>query len=174
MSSLGYFLYFNCVSMISDSNVNSYLQCSNIGPGAGSNNIYDISLFLSQILFLWIAFFMLPCSKAKGKARFKYVKPSEEEVEQEKNNTCCCGACNWGHGGALLKFMIYDLFTFLVSIGVYFWTFNKSLAKDLDQSSAQIFMAKIVYGILSLPFLIFMLSPLQVLLTKSRATAYDR
>jgi len=35
-------------------------------------------------------------------------------------------------------------------------------------------MAKIVYGILSLPFAIFLFLPLQILLTKSRPTAYDK
>ena len=37
-----------------------------------------------------------------------------------------------------------------------------------------LYMAKIFYGLLSFPFLIFALGPLQDILTKSRPTAYDK
>ena len=37
-----------------------------------------------------------------------------------------------------------------------------------------LYMAKVFYGLLSFPFLIFAFGPLQDILTKSRPTAYDK
>ena len=89
---LGYILYFSCV-MKREIKQESSSYCSDIDPGTQISYYTDLSSFLLQILLIWIAFLMLPCSKTKGKPKFRYNNNKEENDEENNTNLesyCCC------------------------------------------------------------------------------------
>ena len=71
--------------------------------------------------------------------------------------------------------MIYDIITWLVSVGIGIALLFIFEASDKRWQMREIFFfVKLFYGMLSFPFLIYALPGMQLLLTKSRTTAYDR
>jgi len=129
--------------------------------------VVQIVLFLVQWALIWVAFFMLPHSKAKGK--LKQVHRRESDFNQHT----VIGRFDFSKGGRLKYFMLYDLCIFLVCMTLY-------LAVDLSydfndwQRKSNFLMAEIVYGLLSLPFVILALPLFKNLLTRSRETGYNR
>jgi len=75
--------------------------------------------------------------------------------------------------------MCYDFLTFLLALAVFIicvyyegWTSKNPPA--LWQINTTYYFCKIAYGILSAPWFLFALPVLGQILTKSRATAYDK
>lgn len=77
-------------------------------------------------------------------------------------------------GGKLKKFMVYDLIVFLLTLAVFFLIQYVGEAKEDWQIRHTFYFCKIMYGLLSFPFLIFALPPMELLLTRSRGTAYNK
>lgn len=74
---IGYLQYFQCLNL--NKNINKYSCNKDDGPGAQIYFYYDVVVYCLQVLMIWMAFIMLPCSKQKGKPRFKYDDNNEEE-----------------------------------------------------------------------------------------------
>ena len=77
-------------------------------------------------------------------------------------------------GGRLKAFLIYDLIIAGIAIGCFFIFFYCFNIQDDEHAKDIIYLCKIIYGLLSFPFLIFALPLLPDLLTKARPTAYDK
>ena len=137
-------------------------------------NIYmDLISFGLQFVLIWISFVMVFFSKPKGKPKFKYVSKTNQKNTE---NSCCCCDFNISKGGRLKCFMFYDLITFALCVGLFLlfvFIGGKEMAEDLWRMKSHLYFARIIYGLLSFPFLIFQLPFAQAILTKSRPTAYD-
>lgn len=70
-------------------------------------------------------------------------------------------------------FMIYDLIISLITIGSFLLCYYLPTEKKEGQIKDIIFFCKILYGILSIPWLIFGIPMISILITKARVTAYD-
>jgi len=85
---VGYFTFYTCASVSAHDDRIKYEECRTEGPAIFLNVWADIIGFLLQVLLIWIAWVILPCSKVKGKPKFKYV--IDEIREDEKRIQCCC------------------------------------------------------------------------------------
>lgn len=70
--------------------------------------------------------------------------------------------------------MIYDIIIAGIAIGIFFIFYFLFDIRDDEHAKGIIFFCKIIYGLLSFPFLIFAIPILSGLLTKARTTGYDR
>lgn len=139
----------------------------------------DVISFVLQIILIWLSFFFLFCSKSKGRPKFKYISKKQQAQDEKKEDSPCCCCCDFdlSKGGRLKCFMFYDLFTFLICVGLLFlFVFVKGtdMAGDLWRIKSHVYFVRIIYGLLSFPFLVFQLPFIQNVLTRSRPTAYDR
>lgn len=84
-------------------------------------------------------------------------------------------------GGRLKYFMIYDLICFIISVVTYilFYHFYFITHNDLGlielfyKSGSLVYFAKVLYGILSLPFIIFIVPFFVRMFTNAIPTGYD-
>ena len=95
-----------------------------------------------------------------------HIKKREEARKQEG---CCTN-----RGGRLHYFMIWELIITIVSVGMFI-----SLLVPLKQDEetdlvATVNLLKVVYGLLSFPFMIFVIPIVTTIMTKTKATKYDR
>ena len=65
-------------------------RCFYNGPGADINYYADLISFFLQIFLVWLCFFLLPCSKPKGKPKFVYSNEENTDLEDDINNCFCC------------------------------------------------------------------------------------
>lgn len=73
--------------------------------------------------------------------------------------------------------MIYDIITFIGSVLIFYFSINYMHLDERDRfkyTKPYLYFSKLIYGMLSFPFLIFMVPMLSNLLTKAKATAYDK
>jgi hypothetical protein len=78
-------------------------------------------------------------------------------------------------GDRLVNFLIYDFFCFTLVVGyLAYYVFWVHRLKDDYQLKTSILFAQVIYGILNFPFMIFLLKPCVLYLSKSRETGYDR
>ncbi|KRX01046.1 hypothetical protein PPERSA_00794 [Pseudocohnilembus persalinus] len=154
-------------------------KCIEEGPGSEMNFYYDIITYSLQIILIWCAFIRLPCSVQKGAPKFRYETVQRQNqanisliLDNSKQKLC---QVNCKRGGILQCMLIWDIFSFLIATGIFVFTFQAQ-PYDLSwkNSTPYLFFAKFIYGLLSLPFLIFAVPIISNLLTKSKATAYDQ
>lgn len=157
---MGFFVYLSCVTA---PGMEDQHHCDADGPGMAG--IYEIEVggFLVQVLLVWIAFVLVPCSKDKGRSSLKGHVKFETEAHH-------AGV----QGGYLRYMMVYDLVCAMfcaIPVGVV-----ASVRSDYNDWVVMhtVFAAQVAYGYLSLPFFFFTLPFLQVLLTHSVPTAYDK
>lgn len=96
---IGFALFYGCIDYGKYTSNADFLEynldffssssCLDYGPGANVSYYADIPAFFSQILFLWIAYLLLPWSKPKGKPKFMRLDNSKSEKEN-----CCCWTYN--------------------------------------------------------------------------------
>jgi hypothetical protein len=181
---IGYFTFYSCATATYVPNVVGGINqedCRVNGPAVFLDVWADIIGYLLQIVLIWIAWICLPCSKAKGKPKFRYQK----QLKEERKSDCGCFYC-YERGGRLKLFMIYDFITFVLCIGLFLylalsnggnkeiWQYKVVIIHDLYILKSAMYLVKTIYGILSFPFLIFVIPTIQYLLTNSRDTGYDK
>jgi hypothetical protein len=142
------------------------------GPGSNVSYYADLPAYFSQLLFLWLSFILLPCSKPKGKPKFRYTEGMMEDTKEE--SACCCCSFSSQRGGRLKGFLIYDIITFAISVGVFLAIYFGGESQQEWQIKTTFYFCKVIYGLLSFPFLIFAVPGMQLILTRSRPTAYDK
>eukprot|EP01016_Furgasonia_blochmanni_P003996 TRINITY_DN11557_c0_g2_i1.p1 TRINITY_DN11557_c0_g2~~TRINITY_DN11557_c0_g2_i1.p1 ORF type:complete len:636 (+),score=95.96 TRINITY_DN11557_c0_g2_i1:66-1973(+) len=170
---LGYAQYFICTAR-DESDPKVYSKCIIEGPGSKINYFLDVGGFGLQVALIWLAFIMLSCaSREKGLPKFRYVT-DDPFTQQHREVRCCCCMLSMENGGRLKGFMIYDI---IVAIGVIvaFFVIHDILGVHKEfQAKAAIYSLQICYGLLSFPFLVFLVPSLDTVLTRSRPTAYDK
>jgi predicted membrane channel-forming protein YqfA (hemolysin III family) len=102
--------------------------------------------------------------------KFKYENERIKKWTEESKKKGCC----YKRGGRLSCFMLWEFFSTVVTISLFF-IFVYLLDED-DEISLRgvIYFCKTVYGLLSIPFMIFAIPIMTVFLTKSKATKYDK
>lgn len=110
----------------------------------------------------WTAFLLLPCSTEQGRGRLVGDVAKGFEAKQNRK------------GGALVYFLLYDMVVFLICGGLLAYVFTTVDEYDHWVMNHSIFAIQTLYGFSSLPFFIFTLPGLQLVLTHAYPTAYDR
>jgi hypothetical protein len=78
-------------------------------------------------------------------------------------------------GGALAGFLVWDVASVVIAFGfVGFMFVSESMSLDDWRFRTSLYFAKMVIGLLSLPFLVFRLPFIKQALTQTRVTAYDQ
>mmetsp|Transcript_132912 Transcript_132912/g.384268 ORF Transcript_132912/g.384268 Transcript_132912/m.384268 type:complete len:440 (+) Transcript_132912:42-1361(+) len=158
---IGFTTFLGCVT--SRASVSRH-DCDSSGPGTNSN-LWPMTIgFLLQLMLVWGAFFLLPCSKKKGQTALKGSINVEEEGHARVR------------GGYIIYFLWYDLLMFCICAGIVGWCISTRPRFDLDDwpTHHTVFAAQVLYGVLSAPFFVFTLPLLQRVLTHAVPTAYDR
>jgi len=157
----GMLMFFRCVSGNAH---DSDHTCDTNGPGTGASFFPTLGGFVIQVVICWIAFFFLRCSKDHGRLKMKGVVEHNEQLSDAASR------------GALKYFLWYDLVSFLLCIGGIGFVVSTRPANDLPDWPLMhaVYAAQIVYALLSVPFFIFTLPGLNLVLTHARPTAYDR
>lgn len=161
---IGFLQYVGCVTVPATENAHS---CEENGPGAVGNFPVTFLLFFIQILLVWVAFFLLPCSEEKGRSELKTLNYEHGATDSESTAKT--------KGGYLKRLMIYDIFCFIICMGVALYVaYTRSSYIEGDWVVRQaLFACQVLYGYLSLPFFLFTIPFLQVVLTHSVPTGYD-
>ncbi|CAD8209339.1 unnamed protein product [Paramecium pentaurelia] len=159
---IGYFMLYACTTM--NYIDNAYQDdCTRKGPGSSIEVFSEVIGQGVQVVLIWLAFFLLSCSKQKGKPIFQY-DDTPQMIE----------GC-FERGGRLKYFMFWDIFALGSSIGLFWLVYlTQDTRPNFDNSGDFIYFTEICYGMLSFPFLIFNVPFVNGRLTKAKATAYDR
>merc|ERR1711879_836926 len=122
-----------------------------------------IGMILQELL-TWVAFLLLHGSVSKGRRKLKSDLGGEEMMGKHIHRK----------GGYIKRFLFYDLAVFFIILGIlaYVWTTVDSY-DDWPVKHA-VFGLQIAYGLLAFPFFFFTLPGLQLVLTHSVPTAYDK
>jgi len=163
----GFFMYVSCVTAVAQSNH----QCEEQGPGLAGSFEAIIGGWIVQIILVWWAFCLLPCSEDKGRSQLS----GKLEFEQSSRTKRA--------GGWIMYLLIWDMLAFLIcTAGLIYILIRREQA--LDQGYAKtyddwavkhaFYACQVVYGYLSMPFFFFTLPVLRNVLTHSVPTAYNR
>lgn len=147
------------------------------GPGSTdwlSSLLFD---YVGSMCLVWVAFLYLPRSRRKHWLHAQKVKRKEPEVY------CCCLRGIVEQGGRLRKLLIYDLICFVTSfaffIPVYLGAGNSILEEAEEEQfrfahlKETVYWCRILYSLLSLPFVVFVIPGVGKVLTHSVSTGYD-
>jgi len=178
--------------------------CAKMGLGGapGMHRTFWIEqvLFVLNILLVWAAFLLLPLSHQKGALAYEGEGTAPDlEVARgvrgalqrtmaggkklgtlleparhvEEGQRCCCGclAFHPQRGGMLRSLLVYD---FVVFLSVVCCAALACATSEGWRLRSWLFWCRVLYGLCSLPFLLFMLPPLDRILLHSRTTGYDR
>jgi len=157
----GFFLYLNCVTVPAKKDGHA---CDESGPGiAGPINVI-MGGWLLQVVLIWVAFLLLPCSQEKGRTtlRGKIAFEHQSSISTKK-------------GGYIQRLMIYDIICFLFCIAVLGYVISTRPGQAHDEWVAKhaFYAVQVIYGLTSLPFFFLTLPGLQAVLLHAVPTAYD-
>jgi len=135
--------------------------------------LVDAVSFLVQIFVTWTAWAFLPQSIKKGGA---ILVTTGQAAETRPSSSKREG------GGMLTNWLIYDLVMFcLVCLSFFIYAQLNSIAPWSDdyedqewRLQAAFVYFKIIYGMLSLPFILFVIPVVFVLFTHAKTTGYTR
>jgi len=199
-SLLGAVQYITCVNLDDcllldpDENLQRVFlhHCDSGGPAQqplGLLYYIEIAAFAFQIILTWSAFTLLPWSKKKGIRELKPGSPPRhflnphDPSEAAISRSNCCGCKVYDRmGGYLRKLVFYDLFCFALVTGLGVWAvlsrpYRPSGGNFTEyewQFRADMFWLKTFYGLISLPFALFIIPLLSSILLHVRPTAYNR
>lgn len=182
---IGYLRFFICGTFFDQSEAQSpieeYQVCA-AGSGLFILWLVDACGFALQIILIWWAFIMLPCSKVKGRPNYRYFYNAEELKNSalSKKRCCegCCGGrgclCSFKRGGRLKSFMLFDLIILVLDVGICCIIFFFFGEQEDHQIKQVYYIGKVFYGLCSLPWVVFIWKPIVALFCKSRPTKYDK
>mmetsp|Transcript_12984 Transcript_12984/g.35925 ORF Transcript_12984/g.35925 Transcript_12984/m.35925 type:complete len:759 (-) Transcript_12984:84-2360(-) len=157
-------------------------DCINIhGPGATdwlSSEVFD---YFGSILLVWIAFLALPRSKVHWSGH-------RQTEHHEVKVYCCCLRGVPTRGGRLRRLLSYDMVSFVLSFSlfmpIYISSSSSELANGFEEdewdhrafvhAKETVFWCRILYSLLSLPFVIFVIPLCGRVLTHSVYTGYNK
>jgi len=148
------------------------------GPGSSdwlSSEIFD---YVGSIVLVWIAFLALPLSSVHLSG---HRKTSEHEVKVY----CCCLRGVPTRGGRLRWLLRYDIVAFALSVAAYVPIYIMKSAESQDEhrmhqpqvplvhAKETVYWCRILYSLLSLPFVLFTVPLCGRVLTRSVYTGYN-
>jgi len=205
-SLVGSVQYYICVSA-------SPPNCDEWGP---KESFWTMLLFCLQVVIIFVAFLLMNCSEKKGGFYYQLEQESRAKLAQKaqrgermnvlnelsrndiemkegdrlmhamhyKSETAMLEDSRW----RMFKYMIYDLFIFLICVGLVLWmvfgnllstdaTVTKNGSGGLTDSNWKfvmgLFWIKIFYGFMSFPFVLLKLPLLSTLISHARPTGYN-
>lgn len=185
--------YYACVEP------NGTHSCNSDGPASGQDLATGVIDFLGNCALVWASFMLLPYSETAAGTRMEVLQQVKDQLEahqeegvQGRDCVSCLHSDGFDktRGGRIRGLLAYDLVCFVLAvflfIGLAVWKQADPGQVEgivvVQQSSAQrirekfgteFFFARIFYGLLSAPFLIFCLPVLNGLLTHTKATGYN-
>jgi len=157
-SLVGFFMYLHCVTAVADAEH----ECANAGPGSSAPMAIALAGYVLQVVLVWIAFLLLPCSSRRRGTLQGHLDHAESGSSTSR-------------GGYILNLLWYDLFTFAICAGTFVYVLS---LRDWDlqdwPTKHAFFAVQMVNGFLSFPFFFFMVPFLRNILLHSVPTAYDR
>jgi len=141
---IGAMKYYFCVAKPSLDKTLNNRNCERDGPG---EELWVTIFFLIQVLVVWCAFCMLPCSKKKGGRKFRARGKEEQDWDLDddglldaselqimrrgvrngdvpkKEHPISCGCCaiKRGRGGKLRYLFVWDILTFALTLALMIW-----------------------------------------------------
>lgn len=149
------------------------------GPGATdwlSSLCFDI---VGSVVLVWIACLGLPMSKSHWHSR---VSLHGQPPSQQEDVYCCCLRGVVGRGGRIRWLLRYDLCCFIgctvfftpIYFASEYHAFSQADSRQkVIHAKSTIFWCRILYSLLSLPFVVFVVPGLGRVLTHSVQTGYN-
>jgi len=132
-------------------------------------SLYGAILFCAQIGVVWLAFVLLPYSEEKGRPAYRTLPGDAPEVPAGVS----CGKPYYkGRGGRLRTLLIYDTIVFAGVLGCALAAL--AIVNTRTRLIETVYWARTLYGLCSLPFLLFSLPVVGAGLSHSIPTGYDR
>lgn len=157
-------------------------SCAQAAPGSEPGFFVALAGFALQSCLTWAALLLLPRAARRAGTAVgavdEAVAASTLEQATARGERPGRLAGREGGGGYLRRMVAYDVCCFLVAVGwvsAYAWRAGVlTRAGPLWQFRATCYFAKTLYGLLSFPFLLFVLPPLNAVLTHARPIAYNQ
>lgn len=131
----------------------------------------EIGGFVLQILLVWFSYILIPCSKKKGMPKFRFQSKHAEKLHDDAMKQSCCGG---KRGGRLKCFMIYELVITLLTVILCIVMIFPLKQDDSTSIRAAVYFTKVIYGLLSFPFVLFAIPVVSNLLTRTKSTKYNK
>ena len=139
-------------------------DCSDGAPGSEPAFRETLWLFFARVLLCWVALGLLPWSAVKGGYHYEPVRGELASVTRK--------------GGRVWYWMYYDLAIFAGCMALIYFIFTQDGADGLGGTNwvvnAQLFHVKVVYGMLSFPWVILKLPMMYSLILSLKPTKYNR
>jgi len=165
----GALIYFKCFTW----HDNDLGRCiSDSGPGRVSSLVGAMADYLGSILLVWIAFLALPYSREHREER-------QKAALGRRRLTRSLSQGQKDQGGRLATLLGYDVSCFALSLlALVLLTWSSYRQTDREVSlyrhlQENIFWCKVLYSLLSMPFSIFTIQPLQQVLTHAAPTGFN-
>lgn len=169
---INYFSYYNCV-VLDNGKLKTGAEvhrCASRSPTDFYLFILEVVGFGLQVFLIWASYLLLFCSIQKGNPIFEI---KSEEIKKSETDSKF-GCCRFSRGGRIHYFMIWEAFSTIVSLGM-FVVLLVPLQQDQESDLvATVNLLKVVYGLLSFPFMIFAIDFLIKVVTRSKPTKYDK
>mgnify|MGYP004139693069 CR=1 FL=1 len=145
---VGASLYVSCIP-----------DCSSGAPGSEPAFRQTVWLFFARFFLCWVALALLPWSAVKGGYHYEPVRGELASVTRK--------------GGRVWYWMYYDLAVFAGCMALIYFIFTQDGGTDWVVN-AQLFHVKVVYGMLSFPWVILKLPMMYSLILSLKPTKYNR
>jgi hypothetical protein len=143
------------------------MTCAEDGPRV--IEYYDGMLFFLQTLLVWLCFFILPMTHP-----CKYVLDDRHAyLVEDMDRVLGKLGTRRPRGGRLVQLFWWDSFCVFLVLGLALFAWG-GLGQQGWQLRATLFWLKVLFGLLSMPFLLFKIPVLSTLLMQVRATGYDQ
>eukprot|EP00437_Effrenium_voratum_P027054 CAMPEP_0181413868 /NCGR_PEP_ID=MMETSP1110-20121109/9202_1 /TAXON_ID=174948 /ORGANISM="Symbiodinium sp., Strain CCMP421" /LENGTH=486 /DNA_ID=CAMNT_0023536711 /DNA_START=21 /DNA_END=1478 /DNA_ORIENTATION=+ len=163
-------IYFGCFNWSED----HLTDCiANRGPGKVSSLTGELADYLGSVLLVWVAFLALPFAQEH--------RQQKRESTRRNNAAESCESPKRKFGGRLANLLRYDVGCFMLSLLVLFTLTAGNLENRETEVHASayrhfqenIFWCKVLYSLLSMPFSLFTIQPLQQVLTHTAPTGFN-
>ena len=133
--------------------------CSAGAPGSEPAFRATLWLFFARVLLCWVALGLLPWSAVKGGYHYEPVRGERASVARK--------------GGRVWYWMCYDLVVAAGCLALVAVIYDRPGGADWVQN-AQLFHVKVLYGMLSFPWMVLKLPMMYSLILALKPTNYNR
>ena len=134
-------------------------DCSDGAPGSEPAFRETLWLFFARVLLCWVALGLLPWSAVKGGYHYEPVRGELASVARK--------------GGRVRYWMYYDLVVAAGCLALVIFIYDQPGGTDWVQN-AQLFHVKVLYGMLSFPWMVLKLPMMYSLILSLKPTNYNR
>jgi hypothetical protein len=161
-------------------------SCEQAYPGSFLFFALSLAAFLLQMVLVWVAFLLLPCSVKLGVRSGS--KVAREEADLNPGRAGCCGCVVYERrGGSLALWRGYDVVFATAAVGVCVYSYtvhgpstpgNGGGHDDMiylhPKVAQTMYWAKVFYGLSMAPFAMFMVPLLSKSMTDAYPTGYNQ